>query len=835
MSDKAIVNGGPQIEDDRTGTSVEAIRRAILDNLYYIVGRDTQHARPLDYYRAVAYSVRDRILARFLSTLHSYMDDDIRVVSYLSAEYLMGPQLACNLLNIGLEDQFRQATKELGLDLDLLIEQEPEPGLGNGGLGRLAACYLDSMATMSIPSIGYGIRYEYGIFDQKIEDGWQVEYTDHWLKNGDTWELRRAEFSTQVGYHGRTESWTDADGRYRVRWIPQVMVKGVPYNTAVVGYHSNAAYILRLWRSEATESFYFERFNSGDYAGAVSDKVFAENITKVLYPNDEDFRGKELRLQQQYFFTSCSLQDMIRVHLYAGKKLETFHERWAIQLNDTHPSIGVAELMRLLIDEHNIDWDPAWSITSQTFSYTNHTLLPEALERWPLPLFASLLPRHLEIIYEINARFLEEVRHRFPGDEARVARMSLIDESGDKFVRMAHLACVGSKRINGVAEIHTQLLKTELLRDFNELWPDKIVNVTNGVTPRRWLAVSNPPLSKLITKKIGDSWIDELDDLKKLEPLAEDSAFRGEWQKAQHDLKVRLSNFILKETSIGTDPDSMFDAQVKRIHEYKRQHLNVLHIVTLYQRLKENPGLDITPRTFLFGGKAAPGYRMAKLIIKLINSVAEVVNEDKDVHGRLKVVFLPGYDVTFGQLVYPGADLSEQISTAGTEASGTGNMKFAMNGALTIGTLDGANVEIRERVGAENFFLFGNTVEQVRAITKDGYNPRHIYETNETLRKAIDALYSGGFSRGDRELFRPLLDSLVYHDQYLLFADYDSYIQCQDHVGTVYKDQHRWAKMSILNTSRMGYFSSDRSIEEYCNKVWGNHRELHKAKAEAAK
>src|SRR5208337_1123039 len=793
MPDRLPTNSGVQVEDDRTGSSVETLKRAILDNLFYVLGRDAEHAGPIDYYMAVAYSVRDRILARYMYTIHTYMESAVRAASFLSAEFLMGPQLANNLLSLGLEAPFRQAIKELGLDLDTLIDQEAEPGLGNGGLGRLAACFLDSMATLGVPSTGYGIRYEYGIFDQKIQDGWQVEYTDHWLRNGNPWELRRTQLATEVGFHGRTEHWTDAEGRLRVRWIPQTVVKGIPYDTPIVGYRSGLANILRLWRSEARESFYFERFNSGDYGGAVAEKVFAENITKVLYPNDEDFRGKELRLQQQYFFTSCSLQDMIRRHLRRGQKLESFHQLWAIQLNDTHPSIGVGELMRLLIDEHDMTWEQAWNITSQTFSYTNHTLLPEALERWPLPLFASLLPRHLEIIYEINARFLAEVRQRFPNDEARAARMSLIDESGEKYVRMAHLASVGSHKINGVSEIHTQLLKNELLHDFAELWPDKIVNVTNGVTPRRWLAVSNPEQSELMTSKIGDSWIDHLEDLKRLEAFAGDPAF-------------------------------MFDVQVKRIHEYKRQHLNVLHILTLYQRLKSNPHLEITPHTFIFGGKAAPGYRMAKLIIKLINSVADVINRDPDVKDCLKVVFLPGYDVTFGQLVYPAADLSEQISTAGTEASGTGNMKFAMNGALTIGTLDGANVEIREAVHAENFFLFGLTVEQVRATWAAAYNPRHLYESIPALRSVIDALYSGQFSRGDHELFRPLLDSLVYHDPYLLFADYESYIHCQDQVAEAFRDQEAWAKMSILNAARMGPFSSDRSIADYCRLVWGIQR-----------
>ena len=824
MSDRLTTNPGVQFEDSRTGSSVETLKLAILDNLFYVVGRDAEHANPADYYMAIAYTVRDRILARFLRTLHTYMENDIRAVGYLSAEFLMGPQLANNFLNLGLDAHFRQATKELGLDLDLLIEQEPEPGLGNGGLGRLAACFLDSMTALGIPSIGYGIRYEFGIFDQKIRDGWQVEFTDHWLRNGNPWELRRTHLAAEVGFHGSTENWTDAEGRFRVRWIPQAKVKGIPYDTPVVGYRSGLANTLRLWRSEACESFYFERFNIGDYAGAVAEKVFAENITKVLYPDDEDFRGKELRLQQQYFFTSCSLQDLIRMHLFTAQKLDRFHERWAIQLNDTHPSIGVAELMRLLLDEHGMTWEQAWGITSRTFSYTNHTLLPEALERWPLPLFASLLPRHLEIIYEINARFLDEVRQRFPNDEARVVRMSLIDESGEKYIRMAHLACVGSYRINGVAEIHTQLLKTELLQDFAELWPDKIVNVTNGVTPRRWLAVSNPEQSKLMTSKIGDSWVGHLEDLKRLEAYADDAAFRGDWQKVQRAVKVRLSGFILKETGVSVDPDSIFDAQVKRIHEYKRQHLNVLHILTLYQRLKNNPSLEISPRTFIFGGKAAPGYRMAKLIIKLVHSVAEVINLDPDVKDRIRVVFLPGYDVTFGQLVYPAADLSEQISTAGKEASGTGNMKFAMNGALTIGTLDGANVEIREAVGHDNFFLFGLTLDQVRATWAAGYNPRHLYESLPSLRSVIDALYSGQFSRGDRALFRPLLDSLLYHDSYLLFADYESYIHCQDQVDEAYRDQEAWSKKSILNAARMGAFSSDRSIDEYCRKIWGIHR-----------
>jgi starch phosphorylase len=820
MSGKVVGETATVIEDDRTGTSVATLKRAILDNLYYVVAKTPRGATEIDYFRAVAYTVRDRMLAQWIATLESYSGKELRLVGYLSAEFLMGPYLENNILNLGLDAPFRQATKELGLDLDRIIEQESEPGLGNGGLGRLAACYLDSLATLGIPALGYGIRYEFGIFHQQLRDGWQIEMTDYWLRHGNPWEIRRAEAAVDVGFGGHTESWTDNQGAFRVRWIPHSIVKGVPYDTPVVGYRSGVVNDLRLWKSEAAESFYFERFNSGDYQGAVAEKVFAENISKVLYPNDEEIQGKELRLQQQYFFTSCSLQDMIRFQQRFGFAVNTFHERWAIQLNDTHPSIGVAELMRLLLDEHGLAWDEAWSITTKSVSYTNHTLLPEALERWPVPLFASLLPRHLEIIYEINARFLDGVRARFPGDEARVARMSLIDEHGQKYVRMAHLACVGSRRINGVAELHTQLVKHELLRDFYELWPEKFVNVTNGVTPRRWLAVSNPDQATLMTSRIGDGWIRNLDELHALEPLAAESGFREDWRKVQRNVKVRLANYVQRHIGLAIDPDSMFDAQVKRIHEYKRQHLNVLHILTLFRRLKDNPNLDITPRTFLFGGKAAPGYFMAKLIIKFINAVGNVVNNDADVKQRLRVVFLPDYNVSLGQRVYPAADLSEQISTAGKEASGTGNMKFAMNGALTIGTLDGANVEIRQAVGAESFFLFGLTADQVSSTLAAGYRPREIYEANAALREVIDDVAAGRFSNGDRDLFRPLLDSLLHHDSYLLFADYQSYVDCQDTVAAAYRDQGRWSRMAILNAARMGRFSSDRSISEYCRNIW---------------
>jgi starch phosphorylase len=808
------------IEDDRTGLRVETLKRAILDNLFYIAGRFAGSASRIDYYTALAYTVRDRLLSRWLKTIETNIERDVRLVSYLSAEFLMGPHLANNILNLGIESQTAQAVNELGLNLEELIAQEAEPGLGNGGLGRLAACYMDSLASLGIPAVGYGIRYEFGIFDQQIRDGWQVEVTDKWLRYGNPWEIRRPESIVKVGFGGHTEAQTGPDGGIRMRWIPEVMVNGIPYDTPVLGYRGRAANNLRLWASEATESFHFDRFNTGDYQGAVSEKVYSENISKVLYPNDEGLQGKRLRLEQQYFFTSCSLQDMIRFHLRQGRRLEDFHRKWTVQMNDTHPSIAVAELMRLFVDEHDMEWDKAWEVTTKTLAYTNHTILPEALERWPLDLFASVLPRHLEIIYEINARFLKEVRSCYPNDDERIGRVSIIEETGERYVRMANLACIGSHAINGVAALHTELLKAGVLRDFYELWPDKFINVTNGVTPRRWMGVSNPDLSSLIASKIGNGWMANLEGLRKLEPCADDPEFRADWKRVQYATKVRLANYIHEKTGTHVDPSSMFDIQVKRIHEYKRQHLNVLHIVALYQMLKQNPRLRITPRTFIFGGKAAPGYYMAKLIIKLINSVAEVVNSDPVVQNRLRVVFLPNYNVTVGQRIYPAADLSEQISTAGKEASGTGCMKFAMNGALTIGTLDGANIEIRDEVGAENFFLFGLTAQQVAEKKAAGYSPREVYRSDPILREVIDALWLGDFSRGDRGLFQPIIDSLMHRDEYMLFADFASYVACQQGVSAAYLDTERWSRISILNTARSGKFSSDRSVQEYSDKIW---------------
>ena len=815
-------------EDDRTGLSITTLRRAIADNLFYLQGKFPGIATTNDYYLALAYTVRDRLLQHWIATSQTYLKSDVKVVCYLSAEFLVGPHLANNLINLGIYDLVEQAIAESGLNLIELINQEEEPGLGNGGLGRLAACYLDSLASLEIPAIGYGIRYEYGIFDQEIKDGWQVEITDKWLQYGNPWEIARPENSVEVKFGGHTESYTDSDGNYRVRWIPAYIVKGIPYDTPIMGYKVNTANTLRLWKSEASDSFDFYKFNVGDYYGAVNEKVFSENLTKVLYPNDSYLQGKELRLQQQYFFVSCSLQDMIRIHLWRGDSFDNFHEKFAAQLNDTHPAIAVAELMRLLVDEHNLDWDRAWNITQKTLGYTNHTLLPEALEKWSLGLFSFLLPRHLEIIYEINQRWLDRVRIKYPSNNEKLASLSLIDESGEKYVRMAHLACVGSHAINGVAALHSELLKETILKDFYELFPEKFSNKTNGVTPRRWMVMSNPRLSQLITERIGDRWIVHLEELKQLEPLADNAEFRQQWRETKLAIKQELADYARQKTGIIVNPNSLFDVQVKRIHEYKRQHLNVLHIITLYNRLKQNPNLDITPRTFFFGGKAAPGYYMAKLIIKLINSVGEVVNNDPDIGDRLKVVFLPDYNVTLGQRVYPAADLSEQISTAGKEASGTGNMKFSLNGALTIGTLDGANVEIREEVGAENFFLFGLKTEEVKKLKARGYNPWDYYNDNAELKLALDQIASGFFSQDYKsgygvagvDLFKPIGDDLLYRDPYLLLADYQSYIECQDRVGEAYKDRDNWTRMSILNVARMGKFSSDRSIKEYCEDIW---------------
>ncbi len=808
------------VEDERTGLSKDALKRAFLDNLFYIQGKFPALATMKDYYMALAYTVRDRLLQRWISTAETYTRHGSRTVAYLSAEFLLGPHLGNNLINLGIYERVRQAVRELGLSFEEILGQELEPGLGNGGLGRLAACFLDSMATLEIPSLGYGIRYEFGIFAQDIVDGWQVEKTDKWLRFGNPWEIPRPEWAVEVKLGGCSERFIDEHGYSRVRWAPAKTVLGIPYDTPILGYHNNTANTLRLWRAEAPEAFDLSTFNRGDFYGAVQHKVISENITKILYPNDEQVQGKELRLEQQYFFVSCSLQDMLRIMRVQQIPLECFHEKFAIQLNDTHPAVAIAELMRLLVDEKGMDWDTAWSVTQKTFGYTNHTLLPEALEQWPIDLFARVLPRHLELIYEVNVRFLDEVRMRFLGDGERVARLSLINEAGERTVRMAHLACVGSHAINGVAALHTELLKQDVLADFHALWPEKFSNKTNGVTPRRWLALSNPRLTTLLSKPIGENWIQDLAELRRLEPYAEDASFRAEWRFIKRTIKESFAATLRRRTGIVIDPATLFDVQVKRIHEYKRQHLNVLHIIALYHRIKSDPDLDIQPRTFIFGGKAAPGYHMAKLIIKLITTVAEMVNKDPGVRDRLKIVFLPNFNVCNGQRIYPAAELSEQISTAGKEASGTGNMKFTMNGALTIGTLDGANVEIRQEVGAENFFLFGLTSQEVRELQAQGYSPLELYRNNSELREVIDLIRTGYFSRGNRELFQPLVDSLLYHDPYLVLADFQSYVDCQSQVSQTYRDKEKWTRMSILNVARSGKFSSDRTIREYCQDIW---------------
>jgi starch phosphorylase len=809
------------MDNVRTGLDADTLERAVREHLFYLAGRHPETASLNDVYLAVAAAVRDRLFQRATATLDALeANPATRRVAYLSAEFLMGPQLGAHLLSLGIIGHMRQALEGLGFDLYAVLRHEEEPGLGNGGLGRLAACYMDSLATLEVPAVGYGIRYEFGIFDQELRDGWQVEVADRWLRWGNPWEIARPELAVHVGFGGRTESWIDEAGRYRTRWTPADHVRGVPHDMPVLGYATPHCNMLRLWRAEAMEEFDVAAFNQGDYVGAVERKIRSETISKVLYPSDDSMQGKALRLQQQAFFVSCALQDMLRSHLRAGGRPEHIDGRWAMQLNDTHPAIAVAELMRLLVDEHQVPWDVAWGTTVRAIGYTNHTLLPEALETWPVPLFERLLPRHLEIIYEINRRLLDEVRHRFPGDEARVRRLSIVAEGGERRVRMAHLACAGAHAINGVATLHTDLLKAHVLPDWVAMYPERFHSITNGVTPRRFVALSNPGLASLVSRHIGGRWLRHLDELRGLEPLADDAGFVEEFRKVKALNKECLAEMLRAHSGIAVDPAALFDVQVKRIHEYKRQHLNVLHVLTRYLRLKADPDADVVPRVFVFGGKAAPGYRMAKLIVKLITSVGDLVNADADVRGRLRVVFFPDFNVKHAQVIYPGADLSEQISTAGKEASGTGNMKFAMNGALTVGTLDGANIEIREAVGADHFFLFGLTADEVQARKAAGYHPRRHYDGNEELRAVVDFIASGALAHGDRDRFRPIVEQLLGDDPYMLMADYASYIEAQDRVDARWRTPGAWARDAVLNVARSGRFSSDRSIREYCELVW---------------
>ena len=808
------------LHDDRINMRKENLKRAFLDHLFFIQGTNRFEATDYDYYMALAYTVRDRLLYRFLTTFDTYKRNETKLVCYFSTEWLIGRHLENNLVNLGIYDRIKEAIGELELDLDELLEQEPDPGLGSGGLGRLAACFMDSLASLEIPAIGYGIRYEFGIFNQFIQDGWQVEVPDNWLRFGNPWELPRPDETVEIKLGGTTQTYLDEKGNPRVSWIPERTILAIPHDTPVPGYQTNTVNPLRLWKAEASEQFNFEEFNAGNYDRAVEEKMNSETISKVLYPNDNTPAGRELRFAQQYFFVSASLQDLIKIHLRTHKNLDDFHEKIAIQINDTHPAIAVVELMRLLIDEHGMDWEHAWSITEKTFAYTHHTLLPEALEKLPVSMLGKLLPRHMEIIYELNHRFLEDVRTCFPHDDNLIDEVSLIEEAEEKKVRMAHLTCIGSHAINGVAALHTELLKKYTLGSFAFLWPEKFFNKTNGVTPRRWMLLSNPKLSQLITEKIDDGWLKDLSQLRALEKYTDDSDFVQQWQDIKKANKERLAQYIFKTQGIQVDTKSIFDILVKRIHEYKRHHLCALYIITLYNRLKRNPNLDIYPRTFIFGGKAAPSYFMAKLIIKLINNIAHVVNQDLDVRGRLKVVFLPNFNVSLGQRIYPAADLSEQIFTAGKEASGTSNMKFAMNGALTIGTLNGANIEIREEVDAQNFFLFGLSAEEVTHLRVNSYNPMHYYENNSELKEVLDRMKDGYFSSGNKDLFKPIVDSLLYDDPYMLLADYNAYVECQKQVEITYQERAKWTRMSILNVSRIGKFSSDRAIKEYCQEIW---------------
>ncbi len=805
----------------RTARSVEAIRRSFVDNLFYITGKSFENATPIDHYIALAYTIRDRLLSRFTAPNKIHLREKTKNVAYLSAEFLIGPQLGNNILNLEMWENTSEAMSELGLDINRIIDTEPEPGLGNGGLGRLAACYMDSLATMEIPAIGYGIRYEYGIFDQIIKDGWQSEVADNWLAIGNPWELPNLQRRYPVKFGGHTEQQIDDDGVLRVHWIPKTTIFGLAYDMPILGFKALNVNLLRLWKSEARISFDFQSFNTGDYYGAVNDMVTAQNLSKVLYPNDEPEAGKHLRLRQQYFFVSCSLQDMLRITLRDTEGLQHFPEKFVVQLNDTHPAVAIAEFMRLLVDEHYLPWDDAWALTQKSFAYTNHTLLPEALETWPLELFQQNLPRHLEIIFEINRRFLHDIVPYCMEDPDSISRLSIIDDSyGARRVRMANLACVGCFSINGVAALHTELLKNTILKDFYRLWPHKFNNKTNGITPRRFVALANPPLAALIHSAIDGNWLSDLNDLAKLEPFIKDVGFCQQWAAVKRSAKAKLSDYILQTTGIAVDPDSLFDVQAKRIHEYKRQHLNLLHILSLYLQLKHNPRLEITPRTFIFAGKSAPGYYMAKLIIKLINSVADIVNRDPQIKGMLSVVFVPNMNVKTAQHIYPAADLSEQISTAGKEASGTGNMKFSLNGALTIGTLDGANVEIREAVGADNFFLFGKTVEEIQLLSAKGYHPREYIDKDSQLRGGLELIGSSLFAQGDNHLFSPFLDNLWNHDPYLLCADFADYLLQQERVSKQYAIKEKWQQMSILNVARMGYFSSDRAIAEYNRDIW---------------
>ncbi|MFO0592128.1 MAG: glycogen/starch/alpha-glucan phosphorylase [Polyangiaceae bacterium] len=808
-----------RVEDDRTSLHPAALRRAFQDHVQFSRSRDVEAATPFDRYVALSLAVRDRLVSRWSATQRTYYEKDAKRAYYLSAEFLLGRALLTNLQALGVEEAYRAVLRDLNVDLDDLVELEPDAGLGNGGLGRLAACFMESIATLGMPGYGYGIRYEFGIFEQAIRNGAQVERADEWLRFGNPWEIERPEYSVPVRFGGHTEMRHEGQGKYQVVWHPGERIVGVPFDTPIAGYNTPHVNSLRLWAARAHEEFDFDLFNAGDYVRAVQAKNDSEVVSKVLYPNDNFEAGRELRLRQEYFFVACSIYDIVWRYKKTHPSFDHFSDKVAIQLNDTHPAIAIAELMRVLVDENKLGWDEAWEQTHAAFGYTNHTLLPEALERWPVSLFRRLLPRHLEIIHEINRRFLRTVMDAYPQDHARQRRMSIVEDGPDGNVRMAYLAVVGSHSVNGVAKLHSRLLKDELMRDFSELYPDRFNNKTNGVTPRRWLFECNPGLARLITDYTGGrEWVKDLSLLEKLVPHAEEPEARARLRGVKRANKERLAKIIRYLVNVEVDPASIFDVQIKRLHEYKRQLLNVLHIVALYLRLKK--GQKVTPRTFLFGAKAAPGYRMAKLIIRFIHAVQYVINGDRS-NSALRVAFLPNYRVSLAEKIIPAADVSEQISTAGMEASGTGNMKLSMNGALTIGTLDGANIEIRDAVGAENFFLFGMTAEEVAARKRANIPGAAALQDNEELREVISLIESGFFNPEERDLFRPLLDELLGRDQYMIMADFAAYSACQEAVAAAYQDQDAWSRMAFLNVARMGAFSSDRTIREYAREIWG--------------
>jgi glycogen phosphorylase len=805
------------------GNAAAEFERDLADNLCYERGTTAESASAQDVYWTLAVTVRDRLAERRARTARANYLANPKFVYYLSAEYMLGRQLRQNALYTGTPDAAGQAATASGFPAAELESLDVEPGLGNGGLGRLAACLLDSLATLDLPAVGYGIRYEYGIFKQAFENGDQVERPDDWTFYGNPWEFPAPDDRQVVGFYGHTEAVDDEQGGLRARWVPAETVRAEPSHMLVPGYGTETVNIIRLWHAKADpESFDLGLFNAGRYAEAVEAQMRSENLTKVLYPSDSTDAGRELRLKQQYFLVSCSLRDIIRRFRFRNSDWAAFPDKVVIQLNDTHPVLAIPELMRLLVDENGVGWEQAWSITRRTFAYTCHTLLPEALETWPVPMFEQLLPRHMEIIYALNHFFLEDIRARYPGDDERIARMSLIQEVPERRVRMANLAVIGSFAVNGVAELQSRLLARTTLRDFAELCPEKFLNVTNGVSPRRFVRLANPRLSGLVTARLGDSrWLTDLERLAGLEGHADDAEFQAQWREVKRQNKLDLAAYALATTGVTVDPCSLFDVMVKRLHEYKRQFLKLLHVVTLYNRIKADPSAAVTPSTVIFGAKAAPGYYQAKRIIKLINSVAAVVNSDPDVGGRIKVVFLPDYNVSVAELVVAAGDVSEQISLAGKEASGTGNMKLALNGAVTVGTLDGANIEIRDRVGAGNFFLFGVTADQAVAIRQAGYSPRAYYRGDAELKAAIDALASGTFSGGDPYVFEQVATSILNWDEYLVLADYRSYIDCHDRaVGPAWADEDRWTRMSILNTARSGYFSSDRTVRDYCRDIW---------------